>query len=285
MNLRLLFPRTAAVLAGTLLVLGAAAACGDDDQPSANATASSAAGTAQPSKVTLTVYSGQHEGLTQSLADAFQKETGIKIELRSGKDADLANQIIEEGSRTRADVFMTEEPGPIAQVDKAGLLSPVPASSLARVDKKYVPSTGNWIPYAARARAIYYNPSLIAENQLPTSIMDLVKPEWKGKFAYAPSGAFTGTVTYLINTIGKDATLAWLKGIKENGVNEGSNGKVRDTVEAGQHAFGLSNHYYWWILANTRGGPDELTSRIYYFDHPDAGGLLLPSGAAVLKAS
>ena len=56
-------------------------------------------------------------------------------------------------------------------------------------------------------------------------------------------------------------------------------------VEAGQHPFGLSNHYYWWILANTRGGPDELTSRIYYFDHPDAGGLLLPSGAAVLKAS
>lgn len=233
----------------------------------------------------LTIYSGQHEALAQSLADAFTAETGIAVTLRVGKDAEIANQLIEEGAGTPADVVISEEPGPVAMLDGRGLLAPVDAATLAQVDQRLVPGSGNWLPYAARSRVIFYNPTLIDVTELPHSILDLARPEWKGRFAYAPSGAFASTVSYLISDIGPDATLEWLKGIKANGVNEGKNGKVRDTVEAGQHPFGLSNHYYWWILANTRGGPDELTSRIYYFDHPDAGGLLLPSGAAVLKAS
>jgi iron(III) transport system substrate-binding protein len=132
---------------------------------------------------------------------------------------------------------------------------------------------------------IYYDPAQITPDQLPKSILDLSEPQWKGRFAYAPTGAFTATVSYLISSIGADKTLDWLEGIKANGVNEQKNGKVRDSVEAGQHAFGLSNHYYWWILANSKGGPSHLKSKIYYFDHADAGGLLLASGAGVVRSS
>ncbi len=235
--------------------------------------------------VTLTIYTGQHEALVQSLADKFTAATGIKITIRAGDDAELANQIIEEGAGSPADIFLSEEPGPIGMLDAKGLLSPVDASTLAGLDQRLVPSSHNWMPYAARSRVIYYNPKLISADQLPNSILDLVEPKWKGQFAYAPSGAFASTVSYLINTIGSAKTLTWLEGIKANGINEQKNGKVRDSVEAGQHAFGLSNHYYWWILANSKGGPDKLTSKIYHFDHPDAGGLLLASGAAVVKAS
>jgi iron(III) transport system substrate-binding protein len=236
-------------------------------------------------KATLTLYTGQHEELVQSLTTKFTAATGIKVTIRAGDDAELANQIIEEGANSPADLFLSEEPGPVGMLDAKGLLSPVDPSTLAEVDKIVVPSSGNWMPYAARSRVIYYDPKQISVDELPHSILDLTQPKWKGTFAYAPSGAFAATVSYLINSIGKDKTLAWLKGIKANGINEQSNGKVRDSVEAGQHEFGLSNHYYWWILANSEGGPDKLSSKIYYFDHPDAGGLLLASGAAVIKAS
>ncbi len=233
----------------------------------------------------MTIYTGQHEELVQDLANKFTAKTGIKITIRAGEDADLANQLIEEGAGSPADIFLSEEPGPIGMLDAKGLLAKVDASTLAEVDKRLVPGTGNWMPYAARSRVIYYNPKLTSVDQLPHSIMDLTQSQWKGKFGYAPSGAFTSTVSYLINTIGADKTLDWLKGIKANGVNEQTNGKIRDAVEAGQIGFGLSNHYYWWVLANSKGGPDKLTSKLYYFDHPDAGGLLLASGAAVAKAS
>ena len=60
---------------------------------------------------------------------------------------------------------------------------------------------------------------------------------------------------------------------------------MRDTVEAGKHAMGLSNHYYWWILASQKGGPDELTSKVYHFPAEDPGNLILSSGAGVLASS
>ncbi len=259
-----------AVLAGALLTL---AGCGGKQD--------SAGG----EQVTLTVYNGQHEAFAQALAQAFTRASGVKIDLRSGEAADLANQIREEGDRTRADVLLTEDPGPAAMLDQAGLLARVDDGTLAGVDKRLVPSSHNWAPYAARARVLIYNPRLIAAADLPRSILDLAQPRWKGMFAYAPSGAFLATTAYLISTIGPEKTLQWLKAIRANGIDEQKNGKVRDTVEAGQHAFGLTNHYYWWILANERGGPDKLTSRLHYFTRPDAGGLLLASAAAIPAAA
>lgn len=236
-------------------------------------------------KATLTIYNGQHEEFAKALGDAFTKDTGIKVELRSGEGPELANQIREEGDRTRADVLLTEDPGPAAMLDKAGLLAHVDPETLAHVDKRLVPSSGNWAPYAARARVIIYNPKLISEQELPKSILDLADPRWKGRFAYAPSGAFAATTAYLIATIGEQRTLGWLEAIRRNGVNEQKNGKVRDTVEAGQHPFGLTNHYYWWILAAEKGGQDKLVSRLHYFSTPDPGGLLLASGAAIPKSA
>lgn len=280
--------RVAANLA--IVALALITACGPGNNSSTASSSSSpgspeASSPSPKSNVTLTVYTGQHAALIKALADAYTAQSGVKFDIRNGSDGDLVNQIIEEGSRSSADLFLSEEPGPVGLLDGRGLLAPIDKATIAEVAANLVPSSGNWVPYAARSRVIYYNPKLISEAELPNSILDLTKPEWKGKFAYAPSGAFVSTVSYLINTIGEDQTLAWLKGIKENGINEGSNGKVRDTVEAGQHPFGLSNHYYWWQLAQTKGGPDKLTSKIHYIDHPDAGSLVMASGAAILKSS
>ncbi|HEX5494069.1 MAG TPA: extracellular solute-binding protein [Mycobacteriales bacterium] len=258
----------------------ALAACSDSAGGAGGGSAGKAGGA-----TSLTVYTGQHEETITALGEQFTKETGIRVDVRAGEDADLVNQILEEGDSSPADLYLSEEPGPIGQLAAKKLLAKVDDRTLSAVEASLVPGTRDWVPYAARARVIYYNPKLIHEDQLPRSILDLSDPKWKGKFAYAPSGAFTSTVSYLISSIGADRTLSWLKAIKANGVNEQSNGKVRDTIEAGQHPFGLSNHYYWWILAQQKGGPDKLTSKLDYFDHPDAGSLVLASGAGVLKSS
>lgn len=251
----------------------------------ASCSSNSDGGSADGGAATLTLYSGQHEDLAKALAAGFQEETGIQVQVRAGKDAEMVNQIIEEGDRSKADIVITEEPGPLGQLADAGLLSPVDAAALAVPDQRMLPSDGDWLPFAGRSRVLFFNPEKISEDQLPASILDLANPEWKGRFAYAPSGGFKSTVSYLINTIGPDATLTWLEAIKENGVNEQKNGQVRDSVEAGQHEFGLSNHYYWYILAKDKGGQDKLTSRVHYMSNGDAGALLLASGAAVVKSS
>ena len=264
----------------TLLAALALAACTPESSQEA---APVAAGPAPAPSLVL--YSGQHEGMANALAEAFTRDTGIEMQVRSGKDGALANQIIEEGARSQADVFITEEPGPIGDLARRGLLLPVPAATLAKAASGFAPADGSWLPWAARSRVYFYNPELIAEADLPASILDLGKPEWKGRFAYAPSGAFRSTTGYLINRIGPEATLAWLTAIRENGINEQKNGKVRDSVEAGQHAFGLSNHYYWYILARSAGGADKVTSRVHFLNSEDPGALMLASGAGVLASS
>src|SRR5690349_9309395 len=73
----------------------------------------------------LVVYNAQHEELTQEWADAFTKETGIDVVLRNGDDSELANQLVQEGSASKADLFLTENSPAMSLVEDAGLFSPV----------------------------------------------------------------------------------------------------------------------------------------------------------------
>lgn len=232
--------------------------------------------------VTLTVYTDQHLELIETLTKAYTDKTGVKFRIQDGA---TVGQIQAEGKASPADVFLSEDPGPIAQLSAAKLLSPIAKTTLDQVRPALNPDDGTWVAYAARARVLYYNPTLIAEADLPKSLLDIVKPEYKGKFAWAPSGAFVATTQYLISTIGLDKTRTFLEAIKTNGVNEQKNGNVRDTVEAGKHAMGLSNHYYWWVKAAEVGGPDKMVSKIYHFPQTDPGNLILSSGAGILKSS
>ncbi|MCC6313386.1 MAG: extracellular solute-binding protein [Thermomicrobiales bacterium] len=268
-----------------VLKFGIAAVAAGFATPSLAALAQSTPAAGASSGESLTLYSGQHESLANALAEGFEAATGVAVSVRAGSDSDLANQIIEEGDKTNADVFITEEPGPAATLDAQGLLAPIDATSLAKTDTRFNPDNGHWLAYAARSRVIFYNPESIAERDLPASILDLVDARWQGQFAYAPTGAFTGTVAYLINTLGADDTLAWLQGIQQNGENLLKNGAIRDAVEAGQIPFGLSNHYYWYILAKEKGGPDQLTSRVHYMQGQDPGGLVFASAAAIPAAA
>ncbi len=231
---------------------------------------------------TLTVYTDQHAELIEGLTQAYTDETGVKFNIQA--DATVG-QIEAEGKAAPADVFLSEDPGPVAQLGKKDLLSDIDEATLDQIQPGLSSTKGQWAAYAARTRVLFYNPEKIDEAKLPEKMMDITKPEFKGKFAWAPSGAFVATTQYLISTIGEAKTKTFLQGLKENGVNEQKNGNVRDTVEAGKHAMGLSNHYYWWIKADEVGGADKMTSKIHHFPEADAGNLILSSGAAVMKSS
>jgi len=260
----------------------ALAACGSSAADGSGSSDGAPSGSEASANVTLTVYTDQHADLVKGLTEQYTKETGVKFNIQNSA---TVGQIQAEGDASKADVFLSEDPTPVAQLGAAGLLSPVDPATLAQVSPGLSSDKGLWVAYAARCRVLYYNPTLISENELPKALADILQPQYKGMFAWAPSGAFVATTQYLIATDGLDATRTFLEGIKANGVNEHKNGNVRDTVEAGKHAMGLSNHYYWWVLAAQKGGPDKLTSKIYHFPAVDAGNLVLSSGAGVLKSS
>ena len=234
---------------------------------------------------TLTLYSAQHPQVDAMLMAAFTKETGIKVQVREGEGPDVASQIIQEGADSPADVFFTENSPELNLLDEKGLLAPVDKATLAQVPAQYSAADGNWLGVLARENVLAYNTALIKESALPASLLDLAKPEWKGKLGFAPSDSdFLPLVSAVIKQYGKAQALAWLNGLKANGtVYQDDEGAVA-AVARGSVAVAIINNYYWYRL-ETDLGPAKIDSKIYHFKDGDIGGLVNISGAAVLKSS
>jgi hypothetical protein len=104
-------------------------------------------------KGTLVVYSAQHPETTAALVAAFTKQTGIKVLLKNDDEDVLTAQLEQEGSRSPADVFFTENSNWLQQLDAKGLLAGVNASTPARVPSRDNAANGKWLgcPGAKRA--------------------------------------------------------------------------------------------------------------------------------------
>lgn len=272
-------------LAGIALAATAAlslAACG-------NGTASTAAnGSASAdAKVSgeITVYNAQHDTLTKEWVDAFTKETGVKVTIRQGSDTELSNQIVQEGAASPADVFLTENSPAMAQVENAGLFADIDKATVDQVPAEYRPSTNKWAGIAARSTVLVYDKTKISEDKLPKSMLDLAKPEWKGKWAASPSGAdFQAIVSALLELKGEAATAEWLKGMKDNFKPYKGNSTAMKAVNAGEVDAALIYHYYYYgDQAKTGENSNKVTP--YFFKNQDPGAFLSVSGGGVLKSS
>lgn len=59
----------------------------------------------------LVIYSGRKESAIKPVVELFERETGIKVALKVGKTSGLANEILQERQRPRADIFIATEAG------------------------------------------------------------------------------------------------------------------------------------------------------------------------------
>jgi iron(III) transport system substrate-binding protein len=234
---------------------------------------------------TIVLYNAQHESLTQAWVDGFTRETGIKVKVRNGGDADLANQIVQEGAASPADVFLTENSPGMALVYNAGLLAPLDAATLAQVQPDYRPDHGKWVGIAARSTVFVYRKTKFTRDSLPKSMLDLADPAWKGRYGAAPAGAdFQAIVSGLLQLKGEAATAAFLKGLKENVVPFRGNSVAMKATNDGTVDAALIYHYYYFgdMLKN---GENTEKLGVHYFRNQDPGAFVSVSGGGVLASS
>lgn len=233
----------------------------------------------------LTIYSAQHKNLTEAWAKAFQDKTGIQVQIRYGNDSSMGAQIVQEGSKSPADVFLTENSPAMTTVQNAGLLAKVDESTINQVGPQWVPSSHDWVGIAARATVLVYNPSKISEADLPKSLMDLEQPEYAGKWGAAAGGAdFQAIVSAILDLKGEAATAQWLAALKSGAKIYQNNIATMTAVNAGQVPMGIIYHYYWYRDQAT-GKSSSANTKLYYFKHEDPGAFVSLSGGAVLKSS
>jgi iron(III) transport system substrate-binding protein len=240
---------------------------------------------AQNGGTTITVYNAQHRSLTQAWVAAFTHETGIKVIQRDGEDDELGNQILQEGAKSPADVFLTENSPAMVLLDNARLLAPLPTDILSQLPANLRPSSGHWVPIAARSTVFAYNKTKLTADKLPKSLLDLAQPQWKGRWGASPAGAdFQAIVSALLELKGVAATAAWLKAMKTNAIAYRGNGAALKAVNAGQVDGAVIYHYYWFG-DQAKTGENSNNTALYYFRNQDPGAFVSLSGGGVLASS
>jgi len=233
----------------------------------------------------ITVYNAQHASLTQAWADGFTKETGIKVTIRKGSDTELANQIVQEGAASPADVFVTENSPAMVLVEKAGLFETLPKDVLDQVPVQFRPVSGRWTGVAARSTVFVYDKRKLKDAELPHSMLDLADAKWKGRWAASPSGAdFQAIVGALLALKGEAATADWLKAMKANSSAYRGNSVAMKAVNAGEVEGAVIYHYYYFG-DQAKTGENSANVGLHYFRHQDPGAFLSTSGAGVLESS
>jgi iron(III) transport system substrate-binding protein len=232
----------------------------------------------------LTIYSGRTEDLVGPLLERFSEEQGVPIDVRYGDTPQLALLLAEEGDRTPADVFWGQSPGATAYLAQRDLLAPLSSETLGLVNPRFEDPQGLWTGTSGRQRVLVYNSETVAQDDLPRSVHELTRPEYRGRVGIAPTnGSFQDFVTAMRDIEGEEATAAWLRGMADNGARTyANNNAIVEAVGRGEIDMGLVNHYY-----NHRFLQEDpsLPSRNHRFEDGDIGGLLIPSSASVLAAS
>lgn len=242
---------------------------------------------AQDATETLVVYSGRNETLIAPILARFTEATGVQIEAVYGDTAGVANQILEEGANSPADVYIGQDAGALGALAKAGALAPLASDVLERVPAVFSSTESYWVGLSARARVLVYNPEQVEALglEIPASILDLTKPEYAGLVGWAPANAsFQSNVTAMRLLLGEEGAAQWLSDMVANGAVSygGSNTNLNMAVASGEVVFGITNHYY---MHNLLKDTPDLNLVQVVFPEGDAGSLVNVAGAGVLATS
>jgi iron(III) transport system substrate-binding protein len=199
----------------------------------------------------LVIYSARTEPLIQPVLNAFQTlYPNVDIRLKSGRNSELANALLEERNNPQADVFITTELMTIQMLNNQGIFESYRSPSAELLPPEFVGENNGWTGITRRARVIMYNTDLVPPQEAPKSIFDLTDPIWKGEVAAAGStnGSMQAQIATMRMLIGDQATEAWLQGLVSNQVTFfGGHTDVRRAVGAGEFKLGLVNHYYYHL--------------------------------------
>jgi len=199
----------------------------------------------------LVIYSGRSEPLIQPVIDAFKaKYPDVEVLLKAGSNSELANALIEEQVNPQADLFITTELFTVQSLAQEGVFQSYMPAGADQLPAELIGADNLWTGLTRRARVIMYNADLVSPEELPTSILDLTDPKWKGQVAAAGStnGSMQAQIAAMRQLIGEEETEAWLNGLIVNEVAFfGGHTDVRKAVGAGEFKLGLVNHYYYYL--------------------------------------
>ncbi len=241
----------------------------------------------------VNLYSARKEKLIKPLLKQFSAETGIKVNLVTGKADALLKRLEAEGRNSPADLFITVDAGRLHRAKAAGVLQPVDARGLkAAVAEKYRDPEGYWYGLSLRARPIFYVKGKVDPAEL-SSYEDLARDKWRGRICIRGSGNIynQSLMASMLIANGEAKTEAWAKAFVAN-FGRPPQGGDRDQIKAaaaGQCDIAIANTYYFGrMLKAKKDDPQRIAAEkmaIFWPNQGDRGVHVNVSGVGLTRAA
>ena len=241
----------------------------------------------------VNVYTSRHYDSDDVLYEEFTKETGIKVNIISGKGSALLERLKAEGSNSPADIFFTVDAGNLWRVQKENLFQSITSKAVLDVVPSNLRGPKNqWTAIAKRARVIFYNPENVSSNEVDgLSYEDLADSKWKGRIVIRSSSNMynQSLVASLISNLGEEQTESWAKKFVGNFARnpQGNDRSQIIAVANGEADLAIANSYYIGIMLSGAAGKDQLEAakkvKMLFPNQQNRGSHINISGAGILK--
>lgn len=240
----------------------------------------------------VNLYSARKEELIKPLLERFTKETGIKVNLVTGKADALLQRLQSEGRNTPADLLLTTDAGRLHRAMEAGVLQPIASTVLENaIPASYRDPDGYWYGLSLRARPIMYVKGKVDLAELST-YEALADPKWKGRICIRSSSNIynQSLVASMIASNGVKATESWARDFVAN-FAQPPRGGDRDQISAaaaGRCDIAIANTYYLAMMLNGSDATQREAAEkvgVFWPNQDDRGTHVNVSGAGVTAAA
>lgn len=241
----------------------------------------------------VNVYTSRHYDSDDALYEEFTEETGIKVNIISGKGSALLQRLKAEGKNSPADIFFTVDAGNLWKVQKEGLFQSIQSEKvLAEVPENLRGPNDEWTAIAKRARVIFYNPENISDELVENfNYEDLADQKWNKRIVIRSSNNMynQSLVASLIENIGEEATEKWAKKLVSNFARkpQGNDRSQIIAVANGEADLAIANSYYIGIMLSGSAGQEQLEAakkvKMIFPNQDNRGAHINISGAGILK--
>ncbi len=165
----------------------------------------------------LSWYTSTPVALAQQLADKFQQDTGIKVQLlRTGGQAVLRRlqQEVAAG-RPGADVMTMSDAGAANGLAKQGRFVAFRPNGYDQVVREAKDKDGRWIAQRLSIVGIPVRSDKVAESDMPKTWSDLKQPKYKGLMVM-PDPSFTAIQLVVVGMLSKQLGWEFYKALRAN---------------------------------------------------------------------
>ena len=203
----------------------------------------------------INLYSQRHYKVDEQQYEAFEKETGIKVNVVKANADELIERLKNEGDNSPADLFITVDAGKLQKAKDLDLLQKISSPIINQnVDIDLKDVNGYWIPITYRARIIVYSKDRVDVGELST-YANLTNEKWKNKvLVRSSSNAYNqALLSSIVANRGEEAATNWASELVKNFARD-PKGNDRDQVKAitaGQGDLAIVNSYYIGLLLSS----------------------------------